>query len=587
MVKQFGPIQVEINMPCEVDYQESHAEKRSTYCFTLRWAREEMQRAQSPALTLSWEKPIYDVQYQWHSECRFDRALKPDWGCDEESKLSKSSPLTCFYNDAGFNRYTVALDDCITRLTRSIGVHEEDGCLRARFCIPLNTHNAWEMYQVTVWVDETDCRYEDAIRAVAAWWEGKYPPAHVPAVAKMPVYSSWYSFHHFLFAGQVEAECVRAVPFGMKTLILDNGWEDEDCKRGYAYGGDLQPASIKFPDMRAHVERVHELGLKYMLWCAVPFAGRYSKAAQTFRGKTLDYVDAIQTYVLDPRYPQVRQHIVSNCARMLRDWNLDGFKLDFIDSFRMTPDSPAFAVGMDYSVLEDAVHRLMCDLTDRLRRIRPDVLIEFRQNYIGPVMRQYGNIFRVGDCPYSTAYNRVGVIDLRLTSGQTAVHSDMLMWNPQDRVENAACQIENVLFGTVQLSARLDRIPDSHLRMMQFWTDFMQKEHRLLQEVPFYAEGPQQLYPLVWAEENGRAIFACYQRNYRMNVPASRLKEFYLINANSGTNMLACFDQPARWKMVVRNCIGTIAREEEHILSGWTELKSPECGLIQFEKIDP
>lgn len=132
----------------------------------------------------------------------------------------------------------------------------------------------------------------------------------------------------------------------------------------------------------------------------------------------------------------------------------------------------------------------MTDLTRKLHELRPDVLIEFRQNYIGPVMRQYGNMFRVGDCPYSTSYNRVGIVDLRLTSGRTAVHSDMLMWNPEDRVENAACQIENVLFANVQLSARLDRIPEEHLRMMRFWTRLMQDEQHLLQEAPLYAEQP-------------------------------------------------------------------------------------------------
>lgn len=154
------------------------------------------------------------------------------------------------------------------------------------------------------------------------------------------MYSSWYSFHHFLFADQIEAECARAVPFGMKTLILDNGWEDDDCERGYAYGGDLQTSVKKFPDMRQHVRKIHELGMKYMLWCAVPFAGLHSKAAQTFKGKMLEYIDAIQTYALDPRYPEVREYIVSHYVRMMRDWDLDGFKLDFIDSFRMTKETP-------------------------------------------------------------------------------------------------------------------------------------------------------------------------------------------------------------------------------------------------------
>ena len=37
----------------------------------------------------------------------------------------------------------------------------------------------------------------------------------------------------------------------------------------------------------------------------------------------------------------------------------------------------------------------------RLTKIKTDVLIEFRQSYIGPLMRKYGNLFRAGDCPGS------------------------------------------------------------------------------------------------------------------------------------------------------------------------------------------
>ena len=53
-------------------------------------------------------------------------------------------------------------------------------------------------------------------------------------------------------------------------------------------------------------------------------------------------------------------------------------------------------------------------------------MIEFRQSYIGPAIRKYGNIFRAGDCPADILSNRIHTIDLRLTSGSTAVHSDML-----------------------------------------------------------------------------------------------------------------------------------------------------------------
>ena len=126
----------------------------------------------------------------------------------------------------------------------------------------------------------------------------------------------------------------------------------------------------------------------------------------------------------------------------------------------MAENTPAFAEGMDYVILEDAVRRLMVDVMKTLTAIKPDVLIEFRQSYIGPVMREFGNMFRVGDCPFTTSTNRIGMVDIRLLCGDTAAHSDMLAWHVNDRVENAVCQIENVLFSTVQFSARLDRVPE-------------------------------------------------------------------------------------------------------------------------------
>jgi len=266
------------------------------------------------------------------------------------------------------------------------------------------------------------------------------------------------------------------------------------------------------------------------------------------------------------------------------DWNLDGFKLDFIDSFRMAENTPAFAEGMDYVILEDAVRRLMVDVMKTLTAIKPDVLIEFRQSYIGPVMREFGNMFRVGDCPFTTSTNRIGMVDIRLLCGDTAAHSDMLAWHVNDRVENAVCQIENVLFSTVQFSARLDRVPEEHVKAIRFWTEFMTREHALLVDTPIYAECPQMLYPVVRAQKDGRAVLACYERNYLVEIPAG-LREVILVSANAGRELLARFSESAQWNAVVRSCTGDVVREETLHLDGVVSLPVPECGLIHLTRV--
>lgn len=575
----FGEIGAEINFEGRVECNSAADGARQTHRFEVSWD----QPVKGMRLELSWSRPIVDIQYQWHTGCGCDRALRPDWGCAVHSKISSGSPLHCFYNDAGRNRYTVALDDCVTRIERDLGVREEDATLNCRVSIPLDDTGRTHSYAVTLWLDSTDCGYEDAIAAVTGWWEEKYPPMAVPAAAKQPMYSCWYSFHQQVLADRVEAECARAAALGMKTVIVDDGWQTGDNNRGYAYCGDWEVCTEKIPDMRAHVANVHALGMKYMLWYSVPFIGRYSKAARRFAGKTLEYIERLGAYTLDPRYPEVRQYLIDIYANALKAWDLDGFKLDFIDSFRMVPETPAYREGMDYAVLEEAVHALMTDVMHALRAIKPDILIEFRQSYIGPAMRGFGNMFRVGDCPNTTGINRIGMVDLRLTSGDTAVHSDMLMWNPEDRVENAVMQIENVLFSTVQLSVALDRLPADHLRAVRFWTQFMQDERTLLVNTPIRAESPQLLYPVVRTERAGRSIAACYAPGHAVRLSAA-LRDIYVINACSAGALLLDMDGGARWNLTLYDCTGAPVRTENMEISGITKLRTPPAGFVRLQR---
>ena len=92
-------------------------------------------------------------------------------------------------------------------------------------------------------------------------------------------------------------------------------------------------------------------------------------------------------------------------------------------------------------------------------------------------MRKYGNMFRAGDAPNAAQVNRVRTVDLRLTSGTTAVHSDMIMWHPEEAVESAALQLLNVLFSVPQVSVRFGRVPTSHREMVAFYIGYW-RTHR-------------------------------------------------------------------------------------------------------------
>lgn len=523
---------------------------------------------QTPELEMTWRQSICDLHFQWHPRCGLDRHIEPDWCNGFTSRIASGAPVICLYNLQGQNRLTAALSDALSESRFRFGVNEETGELVCRISISLAGHNG--SYSVLLYRDTSDCRYEAALQTVARWWETIYPPMTVPELARQPMYSTWYSYHQHTIAAELEAECACAAQDGFGCVIVDDGWQTMDTQRGYAYCGDWEP--LKIPDMRAHVQRIHALGMKYMLWYSVPFVGKYSRAFEQFRNMQLSWNERLGAAVLDPRFPEVRAYLIGIYETAMREWDLDGFKLDFIDSFCASRLAPPFSPGMDCATVEEAVVKLMTGIMETLRRIKPDVLIEFRQSYIGPAMRVYGNMFRVGDCPDDILSNRVGMVDLRLMMGGSAVHSDMLMWHPEETIENAAVQIQNVLFTVPQISVRLAELPETHRKMLGFWMDFI-RTHRALLAAPICAESPQQLYPVVRTRLGEESVIALYEPGHVVQLDDAAV--CYLVNAGEQSGVVIESLQPM--KADVFNCLGQPVAEQK-VQGGLQRLQVPFGG---------
>ena len=297
-------------------------------------------------------------------------------------------------------------------------------------------------YEVVLTIDTRNISYIDVLDDTNQQWccENNV----IPQASKEPMYSTWYSYHQNLVHEELIEELKLAKNMGMETVIVDDGWQTDDGKRGYAYCGDWN--AVKIPDMRKFVQDVHDVGMKCMLWFSVPFVGIHSKAWSRFEGKFLNSFDEKHPWrVLDPRYPEVREYLLNIYCNAAIEWNIDGFKLDFINDMQLTGASALPNENMDYESLEDAICALLCQIKNQLSAINPEILIEFRQPYIGPIMRRYGNMLRVADCPMDAQKNRNGIIDLRLLSGENAVHSDMVMWNYEDTPESVAIQLINII----------------------------------------------------------------------------------------------------------------------------------------------
>lgn len=536
-----------------------------------------------PVFNVSFTMPQKDMHHLWSVNGSSRFYLPPAWRGSLQSNLASGMPLYQVLNDTDRNRLTISCDEVFRDVDTKIGVKEEDCELYANMSFFLTPEAPIKSYKTTILLDTRDEFWAEAIRQAAQWMRvsAHCEPCHVPEAAFEPLYSTWYQFHQSVFQDSIEAECQLASRIGMKTIIVDDGWQTDDTNRGYAYCGDWQVSKHRFPQMTEHVERVHGLGMRYMLWYSMPFVGYNSENFSHFEGKYLYYNDVLKAAVLDPRFPEVREFLVNLYVDAMKEWGLDGFKLDFIDSFCLRGEDPAIAQnyeGRDIKTVPAAVDVLMREVHDALVSVNPDVLIEFRQKYVGTAIAQYGNMFRVGDCPGDLQANRIGICNLRLTSGPVAIHSDMIEWNVEESAAGAARAILSSLFGVIQYSVMLKDIPQEHIRVIEHWLNFSQKHRNALLKGEFYPHHPEAGYPVVESSDGSERIIAVYQEGQVVDLCSLSEKSVYLINASSAAQLVV--DAPRDFKKVeIFDAEGNRAGVMR-IKKGLSRVNVPESGYI-------
>ena len=103
-----------------------------------------------------------------------------------------------------------------------------------------------------IYINEEKMPMYKAVDAVRVWWEDEcdLKPMAVPECAKDALYSSWYAFQQALYQEPLLEEAKRASDLGLKTIILDDGWQQESAGTRYAFAGDWDSFScgsgIKF-----------------------------------------------------------------------------------------------------------------------------------------------------------------------------------------------------------------------------------------------------------------------------------------------------------------------------------------------------
>ncbi len=530
-------------------------------------------------VNISWYFSGADCLISWNPDSLDIHGVEYEWGKKRiRSRLASWMPVQQLISKKSQNKLLIALSDVDTPTKIGTGLREEDGtfaCEIEFFTTPIAPTTS---YSAVIRLDMRSIPYYDAVYDCTEWWENEcgYKSAYVPECAREPMDSLWYSFHQNLSFDEILKECRASKEIGLKAVIIDDGWQTDDNNRGYAYCGDWRVAKNKMKDMAELVEEIHKIGQKVILWYSVPFVGMYSEKYEEFKSYFLDGCgNAGTSYALDPRYKKVRDYLVKTYVDAVTEWNLDGLKLDFIDSFRLQGKSLEYDERRDYTSLEEGIHALMGEIKEKLTAINPDIMIEFRQSYVGPSIRKYGNMLRVGDCPCDIHKNRAGVMNLRMTSGKTAVHSDMIMWNYDDTAENAALQFTSVLYSVPQISVRVDKLPESHLKMLKAYIDFWYENKNVLLDGKLTALHPENNYSLLTSTLGDTEIITAY------TYPVIEIKAGKTIAINATSNESLIIKNGNGKSYVVLNCMGEKV-DSGVISSDLAEINVPTAGRIEL-----
>ena len=536
-------------------------------------------------VTIEWKVPAIGVKGYWRPTADFSKRIEADWELQShESRISIDAPILQLFGNTDENIVCFSCSNAINKIEMAAKYREEDNHFYCRLVFFTECKYPIKDFSAEIRMDYRNIHFSQALRDTTVWWEEHehLKPAYVPEIAKKPLYSTWYQFHQNLEEEALVRECSLAKDLGFEAVIIDDGWQTKDNNRGYDYTGDWKPD--RFDDIKRVVESIQELGVAVGLWYSVPFCGRKSEAYKKFKGKFLTE-NHRWAPVFDPRFPEVRQYLVGIYVEAVKNWNLDGLKLDFIDDFKAYPDTSfEHHPDRDFSSINEAVDQLLSEVSQELKKLNPDIFIEFRQKYTGPAMRKYGNMLRSFDCPGDYVMNRVRIADIKMMSGTTAVHSDMIKWHFEEHVETAAIHYMNALFGVPQISIMLADAPEAHIQMVKFYTQYWKSRSEVLLSTNFIPSSPLSNYPILEANLNQVLVVGVFEDSFY--TLSKEYQELDILNAKfSGEVPILCSKDFGTFSCSMFDCLGNvIAVENLNFSKGMLTLSIPPGGMLMAQR---
>lgn len=348
-----------------------------------------------------------------------------------------------------------------------------------------------------------------------------------------PAWCNWTAFSSDDMTGPRLVENARiAYDLGIRAVTIDDGWFgpglDSEMELNF---GDYRPDPKKFSDLPATVREIQQIGHRVLLWHAPLCVARTSPVwpklqrwAMHVDGQEFTSVNGLQQ--LCPACPEVRAYVQSETERMLRDYGVDGLKVDLYNCLPTRRcDSKHHAHDVADPVM--AVDATMEAQWAAARRVKPDVIFELKQDYGNARLCRHGSMVRAGDtaydvntnlrrCFYVQAYAQAVLNDYFVSDAFISPHALRL------------AMIRMLTAGVPAFGNDMTRLTAAQRKVIREWLDFYR------QELPMFREKrePQDNSLGVWQGGNRqRAWVSAWADAREIKLPAA--KTVFVMNATA------------------------------------------------------
>lgn len=397
-----------------------------------------------------------------------------------------------------------------------------------------------------------------------------------------PMWCSWVDWDSKDINSKMLLEnMIAGVELGIKNFIIDDGWYGNGLDSAYTVDmniGDWEPDIKKIPDMKALVDKAHQLGARLFIWCAphavaknsIAFKKNYDYLLSDENGKPI--MNEPQYYSYCFQCSESRKIMANICVKLIEKWGFDGSKYDL---FNWVPNIPCRNPNHihDVNSMIIGLEKTLKLIHHKISKFKPDHMVELKQNYGTIFNMQYGNLMRAGDSPFDVETNFQRT--LHIQSYTPYALNDYQTFTESDTPENVACIIIKMLaVGIPAYGMNFAKLTKEVKEVICYYNNLYSYhlENFKNERLPLAPN-----YSIMFI--NGKDMDYLFLLSN--NEIARFERDVLIFNGTYKKTLLLKNENKAPYFTVVRNCAGQIVDKKLN-LKGLIELEVPIGGNIQI-----